>query len=385
MIRRILILTIFIFNVCIEISAQDVALVQTRQGWGCIRRDSSWLIQPQFEALETERFMFVTDNPQTTLSEYSEGMCRYSDHGVWGFFNYLGEKMPVTFSGAKDFSDSLAAVKKGMKWGYVNKKGEWVIQPQFYDAENFSEGFAAVKSNKAWGYIGKSGNWLVEPKFEVAFRFKENFAAICYKNDWGYINKNGAYAVEPKFIKTLAFRNGIARIRTDEGWGFMDTAQHIIVNPVYYNVGLYNDGFAWARVVSGNCRYLNLQGKIVSKEEYRNAEDFSDNVGRVRPDKLWGYLDSSMNWLIQPKFLGAEDFVDGIARVRDVQKWFYINKKGEHLFDNREFDHAEDFSNGLARVEVDNRWGYMDTSGKWFITPQYKNCRDFKNMFETRY
>ena len=45
-----------------------------------------------------------------------------------------------------DFGEeALAKVKIGDKWGYINKKGEFVINPQFDDARFFLEGLARVK------------------------------------------------------------------------------------------------------------------------------------------------------------------------------------------------------------------------------------------------
>ncbi len=43
------------------------------------------------------------------------------------------------------FIDGLAKVRKGDKFGYVDKTGRFVIEARFADAEDFSEGLAAVR------------------------------------------------------------------------------------------------------------------------------------------------------------------------------------------------------------------------------------------------
>jgi hypothetical protein len=144
-----------IFCFChFALHAQKAALVQTRNGWGYLRMDSTWLISPQFENLELNKLTFEAVTPKSSIGSFSEGMARYSNRSFWGYYNDRGELcIPEKFHGARDFSDSLAAVKKINKWGYINKKGEWIIQPQYTDADNFSSGFAPVKIGKRWGYI----------------------------------------------------------------------------------------------------------------------------------------------------------------------------------------------------------------------------------------
>ena len=53
----------------------------------------------------------------------------------------------------KAFSEGLAAVKMG-RWGFVDKTGKVVINPQFDDAGSFSDGLAVIKLGGQFGYTG---------------------------------------------------------------------------------------------------------------------------------------------------------------------------------------------------------------------------------------
>ena len=59
------------------------------------------------------------------------------------------------FDDALFFSEGLAIVKVGDKWGYIDKRGIVVIKPQFDNAWPFSEGLAHVKVGEKHGFIGK--------------------------------------------------------------------------------------------------------------------------------------------------------------------------------------------------------------------------------------
>lgn len=64
------------------------------------------------------------------------------------------------YKNAGSFSEGLAPVQSsGGRWGYINQRNQWVIQPKFDEAKEFKDGRAAVKVKGKWGYINKRGDW----------------------------------------------------------------------------------------------------------------------------------------------------------------------------------------------------------------------------------
>ena len=72
---------------------------------------------------------------------------------------------------------SLYPVVVNGRWGFVNKSGETVINPQFDRAEGFAEGLAPVRMGR-WGYVDSSGKIAVVPQFDKADVFSEGLAAV---------------------------------------------------------------------------------------------------------------------------------------------------------------------------------------------------------------
>jgi WG containing repeat len=60
-------------------------------------------------------------------------------------------------------SDKLFPIVQGGRWGYINKTGNFVIQPLFRQAYNFSGGLALVIVGNRVGYIDKTGKYVWKP------------------------------------------------------------------------------------------------------------------------------------------------------------------------------------------------------------------------------
>ncbi len=65
------------------------------------------------------------------------------------------------YRNVRSFSEGMAPVQaQSGKWGFINERQEWVIQPRFQDAHEFQSSKAAVRQNGNRGFINKRGDWL---------------------------------------------------------------------------------------------------------------------------------------------------------------------------------------------------------------------------------
>ena len=55
----------------------------------------------------------------------------------------------------QNFTNGFARVKILNKWGFVDKRGRYLIQPQYDEVRNFKENLARVKIGKLWGFVDK--------------------------------------------------------------------------------------------------------------------------------------------------------------------------------------------------------------------------------------
>ncbi len=91
----------------------------------------------------------------------------------------------------------LFLVRHASQWGFMDARGNTVIQPRFDDAGYFFNGLARVKIGKLWGFTNESGTIVIPPQFAAAGDFREALAPVRVAKKWGYIDQKGRMLVAP--------------------------------------------------------------------------------------------------------------------------------------------------------------------------------------------
>lgn len=172
-------------------------------------------------------------------------------------YGYVDERghwvIQPRFDNAYSFSEGLAAVKTNGKWGFIDKRGNFAIQPRFEDAawRKFSEGLAPVKTNGKWGFIDKQGNFAIQPRFEDAHSFFEGLALVKTNGKYGFIDKRGNFAIQPRFEDAYSFHKGLVQVKINDKWGFIDKRGNWVFEPIYESIVTFDNGKVWAKSIKG--------------------------------------------------------------------------------------------------------------------------------------
>ena len=298
-----------------------------------------------------------------------------ADGGKWGYINRKGEYViNPQFEDADFFSDGLAKIRtRDGKTGYINKKGEYVIPATYKNGTAFSDGLAFVVSDGGFPIcIDRNGNQkfaLNDANRITAFR--EGMAVfITESGERGFVDKTGRTVINAQFESAYSFRGGFARIWRDGVAGFIDKTGKITINPQFKAVGnfyedkaAFSDGKQWG--------YISTKGGYAINPMFDDAGRFSNGLAAVKQGKAFGYIDKTGKLVINPQFDGASPFSDGLAAVRAGGKYGYINKDGKYEI-NTQFEYAGDFSNGTALVCSADKWGFINKKGQYVVNPQYK-------------
>jgi hypothetical protein len=126
---------------------------------------------------------FIVNPIYLDIQPATEGLFAAHNAKGYGFIDETGQTIiPFTYQDATPFSDGAAAVKKDSAWIFIDRSGQKIFQQSFKNISAFRSGLAAVTANDStYGYINKSGNWAIEPTFEFAEPFEGDTAIVTIK------------------------------------------------------------------------------------------------------------------------------------------------------------------------------------------------------------
>jgi hypothetical protein len=91
-------------------------------------------------------------------------------------------------------------------------------EKNFQEARDFSEGLARVRTPEGWGFIDRTGNMVIEPQFDRADDFQNDLALVAVAGKQAYITKAGAFVGDQSAIssaiQTRNQKNIIGSLRT---------------------------------------------------------------------------------------------------------------------------------------------------------------------------
>lgn len=276
--------------------SEKLARIEQNNLWGYINTSGEMVIQPQF----------------TDANDFKNGYAAVRSGSLWGFINTKGNYIiEPQFKDAKNFENDAARVKSDKGWIFVNIQNKtFPSSPDQYEIrKDFSDGMAYILKDKLFGYINNKGEIVIQAQFQDVGNFNNGYAPVFIEKQWGYINKSGDYMVNPKFEVAKEFKDGMALVKDKTGYFYLNTAGQEIGKSAGYNVK-YNFSDGYARIIqNGKWGFIDQSGKVVIDAQYEKAEDFSNGFAAVLSNGKWGYINKSGELIIDFKFRRAYSFI----------------------------------------------------------------------------
>ncbi len=275
-------------------------------------------------------------------------------------------------------------------YGFINTKGEVIVEPQFDSAKAFSEGMSLIGIGDKSGYINRSGKIVIELRSDWMPRdFSEGLAVVSVDEEYIFIDKQGEVAFPERFAYADGFSEGLAFVKVDGKRGYIDRTGQMIIKPRFDRARRFYEGMA-AVAINDKWGFIDKTGSVVIEPQFGAAFGFHEGIVIVRIDgkwglvERWGFIDNTGRIVIEPSLGWPTKFSRGLARVHYAKGWGYrekywcewIDKTGT-VVNKPYFDKAYLFSEGLATVYIDDKWGFINQSGELVIEPQFDTADSF--------
>lgn len=145
-----------------------------------------------------------------------------------------------------------AVVELDGKWGVINNKNEWILNPDFEELGDYIHGrsfdekdYLNAYKNYNWGFINRQGVWIVQPLFEILGVYDDkDFCQAFINNKFGWIDRNGNWLIEPIFeastynISVGEFycefdKNGFCVVSSEGKDGVINRKGEWVIQPIY--------------------------------------------------------------------------------------------------------------------------------------------------------
>jgi hypothetical protein len=318
--------------------------------------------------------------------------------GKWGYVDRSGQiVVSPRFDAAGPFSEGLAPVRSGETFGYIDPTGRMVLVPAYSPAGRglhrpFSNGLAVVRKGDLQGYIDRSGALTIPARFDWADDFSEGLASTCDRRGCEYVGRDGAPVLSPGLMGGERFHGGVAGVSAGMGMGrgrmVLFSLHRGRLPGEYEAIGNLSQGLIPV-ALAGAWGYVDERGVPVIRLLHAWAGDFAEGLAPVKDGSgRCGYIDREGRIAIPVRYRACGVFSSGRARVdlaasaSDAERVAFVDREGKVVFEGASasppFLRAEDFVDGLAAVGVGGDpqlvghgplLGYVDPDGRYVWAP----------------
>ncbi len=414
------------------------------------------------------------------------------------FFSVCSILMMASCNEKKQFDGYLYPIRENGLYGFIDSVGNRIIEPEFLWVSTFHNGLAMVvvdtiyrevqdsmayevgerdtiinvyRMYAKYGYIEKFGKFVIEPNFvtyinmpEIGFvvndmdecrnafyqfSFRNSRALFCDTTTWknGYINTKGDIVIDAKYYYSEPFCEGIAVVRdsvakpiftngacitpTKLRCAYIDTIGNQLTEFKYETLTHFFSGRGIGTYKRIEKDSISTEDSTFEYETYSEPRFLINNEGRevkelnfiykyygytrdgisvalhdflwkIRGEKSYSFIDKEGNCLEPLKGL-SEYQLDSLSRSNDIiqvlpdnvsisettyfsEGYAGISPDGEHWFvidkyllihgygKESIFEDFKGFNNGLAAVKRNGKWGFINKKIKEQIPCKYDSC-----------
>jgi len=316
-------------------------------------------------------------------------------HKLYGFINTKGEEIiEPKFKFVSNFQEGLAQVEIIQNnFLFINKTGENIFSIKCDEASSLENGYVIFKKNNKYGVINKKGEEIIKCNYDKIKSFMNGVFAVNLDGKCGIINEKGEEIIECEFQEVKDLNKGKFCGKYENKWGLYDLDGSCYIENNFSELKYIGSFLAnYAAMTNGKWEIIDCWGNIKSTNNYISINnfysDFSlssiqkkksvflDIEGEIAIDLARMNLNKSFSF---HNGFGEEVSLAKISKIKNnIEVFGFLNLKGQEVIECQ-YDRISGFSEGLARVGLNYKFGFIDGIGNIKIDFKYKNLGHFRS------
>jgi len=260
---------------------------------------------------------------------------------AWGFINLhdKAKNIPAMYRSVSNFTEGLAAVCKGEKWGYIDLNNQMVIDFQFDYARSFNHGRAIVQQGDRYGVINKKGEFVISPQYYDLQSYEVELKQYYISRDstffQGIIDTNGTEILAHQYTFIITYNPSLSKEGTYRNIPFYATFQSIDTLKGSFYEQFTQNAFRFSPE-KGRQDIYDLQfNKLAS----RNSTNYTEGFQHQELLRIDHFLEKNNNLSTPEKIKGINNLLESTktakldARSLDTVKLKYRAKSPDEIKD----------------------------------------------------
>ncbi len=246
------------------------------------------------------------------------------------------------------WDDSGFAVSIAGKWGLVNRHGRLSVPIQYdWIASRDVAGIIPVRSGRLFGAVNADGETIVPTSYDSVEPYPTGFIRVGRRGRFGFARANGNTITGLIYEDGGPFVEGVAPVRRAGKWGLINALGTELIAPIYdrLDVAGFKPNHIRFRAIRGKrCTYFDKNGIALTSSDY----DAFREVSTAAPEWMfrheracvaragrYGFVDDDGAEVVELKYDAPATYVEqDFAFVRLGGRGGFIDANGREFFDD---------------------------------------------------
>ena len=307
--------------------------VSVKNKWGFVDASNKTVIEPQFKEVYTkfsEDRAFVKsakgktiaidgsgnpvfESPTDDIDEFKNGLAEYRRHiskfNLGGFLS-MAVGIGLSSQGGIYYGDAWNPVYDGVKRGYLDRSGNIIIDSKNDAVWPMTSYGTLVKNQGKLGFMNRKGEYIIQPgNYDAGEMDTINALLVLINKDngkAGIFNLETGKQVNPFVYDSINFVSATRMVATKGESKYlidMQSGNIVFTTTKDMTIDAFGGAYAWVHKGSNDYQLIDDSGKVLFHDKNKlisKTVPFRHGYGAVKSNGKWGVMNSNGEWIVQP-------------------------------------------------------------------------------------